>query len=131
MDPLAVVVGAIIAGVAAGSGSITEQAVRDAYLVLKSLIKSKYGEGSNVLHAVESIERKPGSPGRQETLKEELSAVEASRDEHILQAAQKLLDSLKQIPDGEKHVQLATGSYIAQADRGSKASVEVGEYPDT
>ena len=46
--------------------------------------------------AVQKVEQKPDSKGRQETLKEELTAAGADKDEELLKQAQALLDLLKQ-----------------------------------
>jgi hypothetical protein len=130
MDPLTLIMGAIVAGIIVGSQSVAEQAVKDAYLGLKSLIKNKFGSDSEVVDTIQGLERKPESQGRRETLKEELNAVKAGQDAEIVKTAQKLLDLIEKMPDGEKHLQQAIGNYIAQADRGSTATVTVTQSPN-
>ena len=83
-----------------------------------------------MLQAVEQLEKKPDSAGRKETLHEEIAAVKADRDSEILQAAQEILHQLQSLPESGPHMQTATGSYIAQADRGSSASVNVGHQTE-
>ncbi len=97
---------------------------------LKTLLTKKFGGESEVVHAVNSVEAKPDSAGRQATLQEEVAAAKADQDQEMLHAAQVLLQLLQASAEGGQHVQTATGSYIAQADRGSSASVNIGRQPE-
>jgi len=124
MDPITT---AIIAATASGVTKVGQQVIVDAYITLKSLLKKKFGEQSEVVRSVEGLEAKPDSTARKELLKEEVAAIKADQDTDILQAAQDLLDKIGRHPGGEKHIQQATGSYIAQADRNSTASVSVNQ----
>jgi len=80
-----------------------------------------------VVKAVEGVEAKPDSAGRKETLREEVAASKADQDEEILTAARQLLDHVTALPDGGQHIQQASGKNIAQADRGSTATVTLNE----
>jgi len=124
MDPVTT---AIVAGIAAGATEIAKNAIVDAYGALKTIIKQKLGEKSELANAIESLENKPDSTGRKAMLQEEVTAAKADRDPEILAATQQLIDAIKDQPGGEKHIQTATGSYIAQADRGGTATVTVNQ----
>ena len=117
---------AIIASVAAGlTGGLTDVGKKvavDIYEVLKEKIKNKYDE---LYLAVNELEKKPNSPGRRDIVIEEVENSKASKDTELSTLAQKLLKEIESTPEGEKHIQVAKGSYIAQADRGGKASVKV------
>jgi hypothetical protein len=127
MDPItAAIVSAVSAGAISGLTEASKTAITDAYRKLKALLSKKCGGESDVVHAVNEVEAKPDSTGRQATLQEEVAAVKADQDQELLQAAQALLQLLQASPEGAQHVQTATGSYIAQADRGSSASVNIG-----
>src|SRR5690242_15806525 len=127
MDPITTaIIAALSAGAISGLTEASKTAITDAYSRLKALLSKKFGGDSDVLHAVEQVETKPDSAGRKATLQEEVVAVKADQDQDLLQAAQALLQLLQASPGGEQHIQTATGSYIAQADRGSNASVNVG-----
>jgi hypothetical protein len=130
MEPVTV---AIIAGALAGATSgvtdAAKTAVVDAYEGLKSLIKRKFGNNSDVADAIEKLQAKPESLGRRETLREELGAVDAAGDPELLGAANSLLQLIKNLPQGEQHVQAARGIGIAQADHGSTASVSISGSP--
>lgn len=128
MDPITVaIVAAIGIGTVSGATKIAEQTIVDAYNGLKVLFVKKFGQNSDVVKAVERLEEKPTSSGRRTTLSEEIVSAKAADDQDILVAANDLLDRIKQLPSGEQHIQDALGSYIAQADRGSTASVVVGK----
>ena len=126
MDPITVaIVAALTAGATSGLTETAKSAFVDAYNALKSLLKNKFGNESEVIKAVEGLETKPQSPNRQGMLKEELADVKADQDAELLQAAQMLLSQIRAQPGGEEHIQIATGSYIAQSDRGGISTVNV------
>lgn len=131
MDPItAAIVAAASAGVISGLTEVSKTAITDAYSKLKALLTKKFGGESDVVHAVNEVEDKPDSAGRKATLQEEVAAVKADQDQEVLHAAQALLQLLQASPEGGQHVQMATGSYIAQADRGSSASVNIGRQSE-
>jgi hypothetical protein len=126
MDPItAAIVAALSLGVTSGLTETSKKAIGEAYDALKGLLKKKFGHASTVVQTVEGLETKPDSKGRQVTLQEEVAAAHADQDPDILKAARALLDQLRAQPGGEQHIQQAIGSYIAQADRGSTASVNI------
>ena len=127
MDPItAAIVAAVAAGAIGGLTEASKTAITDAYNKLKALLTKKFGGESDVVHAVNAVEAKPDSAGRKATLQEEVAAAKADQDQEVLQAAQALLHLLQAIPEGGQHVQTATGTYFAQADRGSTATVSTG-----
>jgi hypothetical protein len=101
--------------------------VRDAYNALKRVLQKKFGKDSDMVDAVENLEKKPKSTGRQETLREEIESAKADQDEDILKAVRMLQAKIDQNHGGEKHSMNARGNYIAQADHGSTATVTVGK----
>jgi len=110
---------ALSAGVAACISKVGESALVDAYQGLKAALKHKFGDGGRML------EKRPNSEGRQVTLKEEVERTNLDQDPEVRQAAQDLLNQVKAQPSGEQHVQSAIGSYIAQPNRSSIATVSV------
>ncbi len=126
MDPITMaIVAALAAGLASGSTKVGQQAIIDAYQALKDLLKKKYEGKGELLKAVESLETNPDSAGRKATLQEEVTKAKVEQDLEIIDAAQTLLKRLNVSPDGGK--MSATGSYIAQADRASSASVNINQ----
>ncbi len=92
MDPLTVLVTALVTGAAQALKPTAEQAVKDAYAGLKALLLRKFGDRPDVRDAVEKVEQKPDSQGRKAVLQEELEAAQAHTDEELLAAARALLE---------------------------------------
>ena len=128
MEPVSTaIIAAIAAGLVAGVKDTGKKAVADAYNGLKALITRKFGGDSKLAEAVVKLEEDPKSPGRAQTVGKKVREVGADQDQEIVDAANLLLDKLKELPSGEAHIQFAVGSNIAQADRGSTATVTVNE----
>lgn len=89
---------AIIAALAA----LSKDVINDSYNALKSALKRKFGSDSDVVNAVEGLEKKPVSKGRQATLQEEIETTKVNDDVEIVQLAQELLNKLKDEPDGQQ-----------------------------
>ena len=123
MDPLTLILTALTAGAAAGGKAVVSEAVKDAYNGLKSLIQRKFAGKSSAEVALTEHETDPQTWAA--PLKKALAQEHADQDQAILQAAEQLLAQIKALPGGEQHIQNAVGSYIAQADRGSTASVTI------
>jgi hypothetical protein len=127
MDPISVaIVAAIGAGALGGVKETSTKAVVDGYNGLKSLISKKFGKSSEIVDAIGKLETKPESPGRRQILAEELKARKVLEDHELLRASESLLELIRSLPDGDQHIQSAHGVGIAQADRGSSASVNLG-----
>ena len=130
MEPItAAIIAALTAGAASGLTEAAKKAISDGYSGLKALINKKFGGKSDVTDAIEKLQAKPESPGRQQTLTEELKTANASADSELVSAAQSLLELIKSLPQGEQHIQNAIGTGIAQADRGSTATVSFAAPP--
>ena len=114
---------ALTAGAVTGATDTAKKAIADSYEGLKSLIKAKLGAHSEAAEAIDKLEAKPASVARRETLSEELSDADAASDPELASAAQSLLELIRALPQGEKHIQFAQGTGIAQADRGGIAKV--------
>jgi hypothetical protein len=106
-----------------------KSAIDEAYQGLKTLIKKKYGDRSDVAEAIDKLEAKPESGSRRHTVLEELKAINSTSDPELVSAAQSLFKLIRALPHGEKHIQIAQGTGIAQADHGSSASVTMHAPP--
>jgi phage terminase small subunit len=122
MDPITT---AIMAALALGVTTVENKVFVDAYETLKNLIKKKFGMQSKLVQAVEDLEAKPDSSARKEMLKEEVATAKADQDPDLLNVAETLLKQISMQSGGEQHIQNAIGSYIAQAEQGSTANVNV------
>jgi len=99
MDPITT---AIVTAIATNLG---QGVVKDAYEALKAAIKQKFGNDSEVVSAVDGLEKKPDSAGRKTTLEEEVKNAKVSEDSEILQLAQELLKKInsEQTVTGESY----------------------------
>lgn len=123
MDPLTLILTALTAGAAAGGQAVISDAIKDAYNSLKALIQRKFAGKPSAEVALTEHETDPqiwAAP-----LKKALAQEHVDQDQAILQAAEQLIAQIKAQPGGEQHIQSAVGSYIAQADRSSTASVTI------
>ena len=67
MDPISVIVGALVSGAAAALKDGAVSAVKSAYEGLREVIRRKFGDVD-----IEVIEKNPDSKSRQDVVKEEL-----------------------------------------------------------
>jgi hypothetical protein len=130
MEPISTaIIAALTAGALSGVTESAKKAISDGYSGLKALLHKKFGGKPEVTDAIAKLEAKPDSPGRQQTLAEELKATNVSADPELVGAAQTLLELINALPQGEQHIQHAVGTGIAQADRGSTATVNLAPAP--
>ena len=86
-------------------GNLGITAINDAYQALKAALQKKYGVESDLLDAVNKLEKKPESDSRQGVLEEEVKVTDISNDKEILKLAQALLEEVKSHPGGEGRIQ--------------------------
>ncbi len=126
MEPVTtVILSALAAGAAAGVTEAGRKLAVDGYEALKAALKARFGADSELADAVAGLEKHPESDGRKQTLHEEIVAAKADEDPELAELARVLLDRIESQPGGAQHIQNAVGNYIAQADRGSTATVTV------
>jgi len=91
MDPVTAIVSAIVAGATAALKPTTEQAIKDAYQGLKSIIVNKWKNLN-----LSGIESTPDSKGQKLVLEEEIAKSDAGNDQQLIAAAQQLLSTIQQ-----------------------------------
>ena len=106
MDPLALVVTALITGASRGLGETADKAVRDAYDGLKQLILRRFAGEPAIEVAVTEVEREPEA--WEPALKAALERVGAAGDDEILARAQAVLEEAD--PNGAR-----AGKYVVNA----------------
>ena len=79
--------------------AVDKDDVNDSYNTLKLALKDKFGSHSDVINAVDELERKPYSKGRQIILQEEIETAEVDKDFEIVELAQNLLHKLQKEPE--------------------------------
>lgn len=93
MDPVTTtIVVAVAAGVA---GGVAEASTVEAYNALKGLFARKFGDQSEIVRAVDSVEIRPNSKNRQGILAEEIQVVGADKDVEVLKQAKRLLEAIQ------------------------------------
>ncbi len=90
MDPICIIVMALVSGAAAALKPTTEQAIKDAYTGIKELIQGKFGHVDVAL-----LEEKPTSKARQAVVQEDLESAGAGQDTTLLAQAKALLDAVQ------------------------------------
>lgn len=116
MDPITLaIVGAL--------AKVGEEAVKDAYHALKAAIKSKYGARSEITKAVDSLEKKPTSPSRKDTLHEEVVSARANEDPNLVKMANEILTKINsgqinvsQTVEGNHNIFTGTGDITIKKD---------------
>jgi hypothetical protein len=90
MDPVSMIVMALVTGAAAALKPTAEAVIKDAYAGIKRLIQDKYKAVS-----VDLIESDPASKSRQAVVQEDLEKAGAGQDVEVLQLATALLDAVQ------------------------------------
>jgi hypothetical protein len=129
MDPItAAIVAAVSAGALAGLTDSVRASVRGMYQSLRSLLTAKVKDAPDLSTALGQIEQRPESPARRAVLAEEIAASGVAQDPELLALAQRILDLLGE--GSGTSSQVAIGSYIAQADHQSEATVTIEKPGD-
>lgn len=95
MDPITT---AIVAALA----NLSKDAIKDGYVALKDALKKKFGETSDVVDAVDKLEKKPDSEARKAAVQEEVETAKINDDPDIVRLVQDLLDKIKEQPGGQE-----------------------------
>ena len=100
---------AILGAIFGALTSLAEPAIKDAYEGLKSVIKKRFGNDSDVLEAIQELEAKPDSEARKAVVKEELDVISAGEDPDVVAAASQLVERIREVlPDGEHIINTVT-----------------------
>jgi hypothetical protein len=90
MDPISVIVTALVTGASAALKDTASTAIKDAYAGLKDLLSRRHASVD-----VEVVEKHPDSESRQKVLSEKLSLAGAGSDPELLTKAQDLLEAIE------------------------------------
>jgi len=119
MDPISMIIAALGAGALAATKDTAGTAVKDAYQGLKTLIKKKL-EGDVLGQAM--VDAKPEEIKQAEgLLKDKITKAGADKDAEIIQAAQELLNQVKEQPGGQQIITqtISNVKYAATSGSGS------------
>lgn len=96
MDPI------ITTAIVAALANLSKDAIKDGYDALKAGLKGKFGEKSDLVNAVDNLEKKPDSDPRKAIVQEEVEVSKVNDDPEIRKLAQALLDKIKEQPGGQE-----------------------------
>jgi hypothetical protein len=118
MDPISLIVAAVVAGASTAARETAGTAVKDAYSGLKELIRRRFAGDRDAEAELEKAVQHP--EGDHAQLKERLQATGADRDEELLAAARVLLEQAD--PNGVRagkygHMTITGGKGIVVGDR--------------
>ncbi|MGI0485231.1 hypothetical protein ACN4EK_07320 [Pantanalinema rosaneae CENA516] len=112
MDPITT---AIVTAISTG---LAKDIIKDSYEALKALLKRKFSAESDLIDAIEKLEKKPDSEARKATLQEELAIAKVNDDLEVVKLAQALLTQLNE--------QVGDQAGIHQTQTNSITGVTVG-----
>lgn len=122
MEPVSTaIIAALVAGVATGTTKVVEQTAVDAYNALMTVLRKKIGSNSDVIGAVELLEKKPDAETRQAVVTEAIKDAKAHEDADLITAAKNLLAELEKTATGQQTVAKyhVTAENIAQVGNGN------------
>jgi hypothetical protein len=120
IDPVsAALIAAAVAGATGGLTDVSKTALTDTYSALKAAIQKRFGQQHGLVKAVEALEAKPTSAGRQTTLVEEVTDAGVDQDTELVTLAEQICQLLKdQVKTNPAVQQIITGNYNATSVHG-------------
>lgn len=94
MDPITVVITALVAGLTTGATETAKTLVIDLYQELKTRLAKKIELDEDAKDALAGLEKKPASQGRQLALSEELKRLEINKDSDLVALARQFLEKV-------------------------------------
>ena len=104
MDPITT---AIILGVA---GNFATDALKASYKSLKDALTKKHGQDSELVDAVNKLEKTPDRDDRKATVQAEVEIAKANDDQELVKLAQDLLNQLKDQPGGIPNINMTVSN---------------------
>lgn len=119
---------AITAAIVVALANLSKDVIKDSYNALKSAIAKKFGSKSDVVDAIDRLEKKPDSEGRKSTVQEEIEQAKVNEDSEIVKLAQDLLEQLKDQPGGQQVInqQIGTATQSAISATGNASIGSIG-----
>ena len=122
MDPIT---SAIILGVA---GNFATDAIAAAYKSLKNALTKKHGQDSDLVDAVNKLEKTPDRDDRKATVQAEVEIAKANDDAELVKLAQDLLNQLKEQPGGMSAInQTVNAKYAATSGTGNATVSQIND----
>lgn len=120
MDPVTIVISAIVGGLTAGVSETAKSAVQDMYNALKEQLAKKVAPQPEAQQALENVIKTPESKGHQMVLAEELEKLDIALDRKLMELAKELLKTIEASqgtsPKYQVHVQDSQVGVIGDVD---------------
>lgn len=131
MDPVTLIVTAVVSGLAAGAGTVAQAGIKGMYDLFMGRLRGKVTGHEDAQAALSGVEKKPDSAGRQTTLKEELEAIGAADDNDLVGLAQDVLRKLDEqgAQAGKYNIQISGGQGFVIGDH-AKVEQHFGTEPE-
>ena len=108
----------ITTAIVAAVTHLSKDVIKDSYDALKAGLKKKFGEESDLVDAVDKLEKKPDSEARKATVQEEVEIAQVNDDPEILKLAQNLLDKIKEQPGGQEIINQTQTNTVSDVNVG-------------
>ncbi|GBE95409.1 hypothetical protein [Nostoc cycadae] len=127
MEPISIIITALSAGAIAATKETAGVAVKDTYQGLKALIKKKFESQPKAQMVLEEHETDPET--YEAPLKKKLTEAGADQDAAIIQAAQALLNQVKEQPGGQQIItqNISNVKYAATSGSGNASISGINE----
>ncbi len=126
MEPISLIIAALVAGATAAAKDTAEKTVKDAYEGLKTLIKRKF-EGDSLAQGL--VDAKPEEIKQVEgLLKDKISKAGIDRDEEVLKVAEEIMkqEDPDGFQDGKDNINVKVGGDVIGVAGKSIGTVNVG-----
>jgi hypothetical protein len=94
MEPISLIVSALVMGAVAAAKQVGGQALQDAYGGLKRLIEDKYKRGG----AIQALQEDPSSEPQKKALEDSLTKAGADKDPDVVASAKVVTQALAALP---------------------------------
>ncbi|AFR28659.1 hypothetical protein [Arthrobacter sp. Rue61a] len=110
MDPVTLIVAALVAGAASGTTDTVSQAMKDGYAGLKKLLVSRFGDSQKALQTLDDHEDDPET--YEKPLVKQLRESQADQDDQILKAAEAVLQAANEAGFATKYQVVVSGGKV-------------------
>ncbi|NJK67510.1 MAG: hypothetical protein HC941_14150 [Microcoleus sp. SU_5_3] len=97
---------------------VAKDIITDGYQALKAALKKKFGSESDLVDAIEKLEKKPDSEARKAAVQEEVETAKVNDDPEIVKLAQDLLNKLKEQPGGQDIINQTQTNTVSEVNVG-------------
>lgn len=115
MDPVSIIVAAVVAGAATGLGDSVKAEVTSAYTALRNALRERFSDRPVIANPLDRLERKPEKTARQEALRIGLAEVGVDAGDELVELAQAVLDEAGTTADNVLRV--ATDAVVHDVDQ--------------